>query len=72
MFVQDYEQAFACYLEAATLLETITTKEFPPRPHIYINLANLYYVFREYDDAIKYYEKVTADPDVPGDYYGSL
>ena len=72
VFVQDYEQAFACYLEAATLLETITTKEFPPRPHIYINLANLYYVFREYDDAIKYYEKVTADPDVPGDYYGSL
>lgn len=72
VFVQDYEQAFACYLEAATLLETIPTKEFPPRPHIYINLANLYYVFREYGDAIKYYEKVAADPDVPGDYYGSL
>lgn len=72
VFVQDYEQAFACYLEAAARLETITTKEFPPRPHIYIHLANLYYTFREYDDAIRYFEKVAADPDVPGNYYGSL
>lgn len=72
IFVQDYEQAFACYLEAAAEMETLTTKEFPPRTHIYNQIADLYYIFREYADALKYYGKVVADPDGANNYYRSL
>lgn len=72
VFVENYEKAFSCYLDAAAELDSVTTKVFPPRPHIYNYLANLYYDFREYEDALKYYRKVAADPDVPGNYYGSL
>ncbi|WP_455586605.1 helix-turn-helix domain-containing protein [Bacteroides sp.] len=72
VFVEDYEQAFDCYLEAAAMLDSVTTKEFPPRPHIYNEIANLYYNFGEYNDAIKYFQKVTLDPDASDNYYGSL
>ena len=72
IFVKDYEQAFDCFLKVAAMLDSVTTKEFPPRPYIYNEIANLYYNFREYNDAIKYYEKVAADPDVTDNYYGSL
>lgn len=71
VFVQNYERAFAYYLEAAAEMETIRTADFPPRPHIYNQLAGLYYTFREYGDAIVYYQKVVEDPDIEGNYYQS-
>lgn len=71
VFEQNYERAFACYLEAAEELETINTKEFPPRPHIHNQLAGLYYTFKEYDDAIVYYQKIVDDPHVRDNYYNS-
>lgn len=70
-FAEDYQRAFACYLEATAALDTITTAEFPPRPHIYNHIAALYYDFREYDEAIIYYRKIVEDPDVSGNYYNS-
>lgn len=71
VFAQNYERAFACYLEAAAELEVIRTEEFPLRPHIYNQLASLYYTFREYDDAILYYRKIIEDPHVRDNYYSS-
>lgn len=71
-FVQNYERAFTYYLEAALELETISSKEFPPRPYIYIHIAGMYFLFGEYEDAIKYYRKVITDPDVRDNYYHSL
>lgn len=71
IFAQDYEHAFSCYLEAAAELETIGTEEFPPRPHIYNQIAGLYYTFMEYGEAIIYYRKVTDDPFIYKNYYNS-
>lgn len=62
VFVQDYERAFACYLEAAAELENVSTRDFPPRPHIYNQIAGLHYTFKEYKDAAVYFRKVTDDP----------
>lgn len=71
IFVQNYERAFAYYLEAASELETVTTKEFPPRPHIYNQIAGIYYTFREYGEAIIYYRKIVEDPETKNNYYAS-
>lgn len=71
VFAQNYERAFACYLEAADELETISTKEFPPRLGIYNHIANLYLTFREYNEAITFYKKVADDPDAVDNYSGS-
>lgn len=72
VFSQDYEKAFTYYLEAASALENVTTDEFPPRPHIYNEIAALYYMFGEYGDAIIYYCKVVEDPGVDDNYYHSV
>lgn len=70
-FVQNYERAFAHYLEIASELETISTSDFPLRPHIYNQIANMYYTFREYGEAIIYFQKVVEDPEVRDNYYSS-
>ncbi|MDL2221459.1 AraC family transcriptional regulator [Parabacteroides sp. OttesenSCG-928-N08] len=71
-FVHNYEQAFSYYLQIADELDRLSSREFPPRPHIYNQIASLYYTFREYDNAIIYYRKVVEDPDVRNNYYNSV
>lgn len=63
VFLEDYEQAFNYYLEASSRMEGLCTKTFPIRPSIYNELANLYYTFREYNDAAYYYRMLLEDPD---------
>lgn len=72
IFLQNYERAFTYYLAAASEAEALTTKEFPPRPNIFIQVAGMFFLFREYKEAIIYYQKVTDDPDVRDNYYNSL
>ncbi|MDL2314748.1 helix-turn-helix domain-containing protein [Bacteroidales bacterium OttesenSCG-928-C19] len=71
IFTHDYKRSFTYYLEAAAELETTSTKDFPPRPHIYNQIAGLYYTFREYNDAIIFYNKIIDDPYSKENYYKS-
>ncbi|MDL2228174.1 AraC family transcriptional regulator [Bacteroidales bacterium OttesenSCG-928-K03] len=71
VFLQNYERAFACYLEATAEMESISSKEFPPRSGIYNQIANMYFSFREYNEAINFYNKVVEDPDI-NDYFPAL
>ena len=61
IYMQEYEHAFSQYLAVAAELETMTTEEFPPRPFMYLELASLYYTFREYGEAMVYYRKILDD-----------
>lgn len=70
-FARDYERAFGLYLEVAAALDTLTTTEFPPRPHIYRKIGEMYQTFREYDDAERFYRRIAEDPDAPANYYKS-
>ena len=72
MFIHDYERAFTFFAELAAELETRTTKEFPLRPYCYLEIANLYFTFREYGDAAVYYRKLADDPNAATNYYKPL
>lgn len=70
-FARDYERSFGFYLEVAAALDTLTTKEFPPRPHIYRKIGEMYHSFREWEDAESFYRRIAEDPDAPANYYKS-
>ena len=72
LFVHDYERAFSFFTEVALAMETCTTKEFPLRPFCYLEIANLYFMFREYSEAMVYYRKMADDPDAATNYYKPL
>jgi len=72
LFIHDYERAFTFFAELAAELETRTTKEFPLRPYCYLEIANLYFTFREYGEAAVYYRKMADDPDAATNYYKPL
>lgn len=64
IFMQEYESAFACYLEVASVLDTLSQREFPWKLYMYKEIADFYISFREYTDAERFYRKITEDPDV--------
>lgn len=64
IFMQEYERAFACYLEVASVLDTLSQREFPWKLYMYKEIADFYISFREYTDAERFYRKITEDPDV--------
>lgn len=64
IFLQEYERAFACYLEVDALLEPISQRDFPWKLYMYREIADFYISFREYSDAARFYRKITDDPDV--------
>lgn len=64
IFLQEYERAFACYLEVASVLDTLSQREFPWKLYMYKEIADFYISFREYTDAERFYRKITEDPDV--------
>lgn len=63
IFAQDYEQAFACYLEVADGLDTLSQREFPWKLYMYREIADFYFSFREYKDATVFYRKIAEDPE---------
>lgn len=69
IFAQDYERAFALFLELAEGLENVNIREFPPRAFAYNHIAALYYTFAEYDEAMMYYRKALEYADVEEDRY---
>ena len=71
IFLQNNERAFNYYMKAASDLETINTKELPIRPSIYREIASLYYKFREYEDAMFYFQKIIDDPYSMQNFYKS-
>lgn len=64
IFQQEYERAFACYLEVASVLDALSQREFPWKLYMYKEIADFYISFREYTDAERFYRKITEDPDV--------
>ena len=71
IFSQENERAFNYYMEAASDLETIDSKELPIRPSIFREIASLYYKFREYEEAMFYFQKIIDDPYALQDIYRS-
>lgn len=63
IFEQDYEQAFRYYLEVAAGLDKVSQREFPWKLYMYRTLADFYFSFREYKDAMVFYRKIAEDPD---------
>lgn len=72
IFLHEYESAFACYLQVADRLETVTEREFPWKLYMYREIADFYASFREYTDATRFYRKITEDPDVTYKNYHRL
>ena len=68
IFLRDYEHAFNYYLKIESEVENISSKELPIRFFIYREIANLYYRFREYKEAILYFRKILDDPYVLQNY----
>lgn len=64
IFLNEYERAFACYLEVAAELDSLSQREFPWKLYMYREIADFYLSFREYTDAARFYRKITDDPDV--------
>lgn len=64
IFLQEYERAFACYLDVAASLDSLSQRDFPWKLYMYREIADFYLSFREYTDAARFYRKITEDPDV--------
>ena len=64
IFLHEYEEAFALYLQVASRLDTLTEREFPWKLYMYREIAEFYFSFREYKDATVFFRKIVEDPDV--------
>lgn len=69
IYVQNYERAFSIFNKLANLLATISTCDYPVKPHVYNEIAKLYFNFREYDEAEHYFRLVKDDPALRDNYY---
>lgn len=69
LYAQNYERAFSLYNKLVTELASVSTRDFPMRPNIYREVANLYFHFREYDDAKTYYRIIAQDPEAKASLY---
>lgn len=63
IFAHDYEQAFACYLETAGEVAKMPLVEFPWKFFLYLEIADFYFSFREYEDAAHFYRLIAGDPE---------
>lgn len=67
IFAQEYEQAFACYLEAANDVAEMPLSEFPWKFYLYLEIGDFYFSFREYKDAARFYRMIADDPEMTSD-----
>lgn len=72
IFAHDYERAFRYYLEVAAELETVPVEEFPWKFYLYQEIADFYFSFREYKDAMIFYRKIAESPDMTPKYKRQL
>lgn len=63
IFLHEYDQAFAYYLEVAAGLDTLSQRDFPWKLYMYREIADFYASFREYTDAARFYRRIVVDPD---------
>ncbi|MDR0660267.1 MAG: hypothetical protein LBG19_05590 [Prevotellaceae bacterium] len=71
IFARDYERAFRCYTILTPMLDGVSMREFLLRFYVYREIAEFCYSFREYDEAVSYYRRITEDPDAGDSYYRS-
>lgn len=69
VFAQNYERAFATFLELAEGMENVSIHQFPPRAFAYNHIATLFYSFGEYNEALMYYRKALVNPEEDDRYY---
>lgn len=67
IFAHEYEQAFACYLEAAEGVAGMPLAEFPWKFYLYLEIGDFYFSFREYKDASRFYHMIANDPEIATD-----
>lgn len=63
IFAHEYEQAFACYLEAADGVAEKPLSDFPWKFYLYLEIGDFYFSFREYADAVRFYRRIADDPE---------
>lgn len=63
IFSQDYQQAFACYLEATDEAAEMPLEEFPWKFYLYQEIGDFYFSFREYADAARFYRSIAENPE---------
>lgn len=62
LYAQNYQRAFALYNALVEELRGVSTRDFPLRPVIYRETADLYSRFREYAEAKDFYRIIVEDP----------
>lgn len=69
--IKNYELAFDCGRVLTEELERVRAVDYPEKLKIYIQIGELYYSFRDYEEATFYFEKVLEERDTVSEY-GSL
>lgn len=67
IFAHEYEQAFACYLEAADGAAAMPLRDFPWKSQLYLEIADFYFSFHEYADAARFYRLIAEDAEMAVD-----
>lgn len=62
--IKNYELAFDCARLLAAELEQVRAADYAGKLRAYIQIGELYYSFRDYEDASFYFSKVLDDPEV--------
>lgn len=67
IFAHEYERAFSCYLKAAAEVAQLRWAEFPWKFHLYLEIGDFYFSFREYENASRFYRLIADDPEMTAD-----
>ena len=68
---QNFELAFEYFRQLSQGLQKIQTVRFPMKPYCYLTIADFYYAFKDYPNAMELYERILIDPKVEGNIYQS-
>jgi len=63
--LKNYESAFACCATQAEQLHHIPTQELPEKALYYAQMADAYYMFKDWPKAILFYSKILDEPETP-------
>lgn len=69
IYAQDYERTFSLFNRLAADLSRVATHDFPLRPAVYREIADLYLGFREYREALNLYRIIAEDHEARENVY---
>ncbi|MDH6313943.1 AraC-like DNA-binding protein [Parabacteroides sp. PFB2-10] len=69
IYLEDYELAFEYYRATETELERLDAYEFPLKYYYYLEIGNFYLSFRDYENALPYYDRIIEGPPSGWNYW---